>query len=377
MKRRQESTYPEPYIVLPKELICHIASFVCRSDIKTYLALLSVEQSAVHYLRDHIGEFFAEILVFLSGWEYAEKQKPLPAAILSMRDDSFGTTKSIVCWVHSVAVRGHVTVPEIHDSPVDTKMLSKVMHDKIIRYIRFCLLDKRYQTATHWSALLSFISLCRLHEAVFFKRTGEQVLESRDISSFVATSTQIGSIMHMDETTQRVIPLTQWPGIKTITVVVSKPGTLKARAFTKADKKYEKRQTKLQLIRFGLQSGTTYLQYSLTYKLLKEELKLRAVQPTDPVKAIVILPKNKKRVGAHHLCAKEHGDLLSHCFTYDGTVEEALIARRLRRDTRIHCALVENRFSVDEKDLIKPTEPDRITKLATKFITRKPDVTAV
>lgn len=358
----------EPYIVFPIDIITHIATFVSPRDLQTWIALLSVERRAVVYLRHRVGKYVMNVLSCLHGYVYTASSTPLPyGRFNSEASDAwsacYATAKSIQCWVQSMAVKGCIT------TPVANKQQQESLQECIVRFMRFCLVDETYQVTRCWVRVFSFMRLCQLHEEYFYKMGS---FERRDINPIVLSTTTVDLVMHYDAGQQKMIRLIDWPGLKTIHVCVSKPGqSLKNRAMQKAKEKYAvKNPTKYQLLELAFKSATCALQWTLIYKLLRESLKLRAVLPTDPINSLVIQPNNKKKAASHHIYAREHGDILSSCFAYDGTPVEATVARRLRYDMAAHCHTIEQRFFIAENQVMTPTKPDRITQRVERIFAR-------
>lgn len=369
--KRQRQAQEEGYLVLPLEVYCHILSFIPRYDLDTYLALLSVEKSAVAYMRPLMGNLVFSQLSYMIGHQHTEKM-PCAASICHKRgSSSFVLYKSIVCWIHAMASTVKVEIPETIPR-IYTARVAQHLHEKVMRYFKFCVLDSRCQTTQHWTALISFMKLCELHSAVFFTQEYNGLYaDRRELRKGVLSTTSVNDVKYYDPALRRVSRLIDLPGIKTIGVLLSQPNTFNARAVDEAHKKYAiKNPTKLQSTLFVLRLASLPLQYTMCYKLLKDKLKLRETRLDDPIKALVIAPPIKKKQFSHHIYAAEHGSLINQCFTYKGTEAEALTAWRLTEAMTRHYEVIESFFALipPETELLPPLKLDRIAIQLNKLL---------
>jgi len=350
MKRGYRVVVDAPYIVLPRELIVLIASFVDPCDTASYMALLSTEKDATLYLKQVIGQHLLAILSGLSsgGLTYDVDLKVAPA--LPTETKPYRIAVSIISWIDQMTRKNYLT--ETKTKRGIFRVHATITHERVRRYMRFCLTDERYHTAQHWTTLLSFFRLCQLHEKYFFTAARER----REVTSLLSSTTPIGTVMHYAEETRTATSLIDMPSIKTIAVAVAKEHTLNNQAVYKAREKYANttRQTKFQLLLHGLVNGSTALQNALAFDLLKEELEFRRPLPTDPLRAIVM--------NEHHFEASENEEFRMDCFCYAGTKEEAYVARHLRYAMTTHCRMIQTSLTINKNENVSlPLKRDNLT----------------
>jgi hypothetical protein len=130
--------------ILPSFVWGKIVRMLRIDDMSSFLALLCVEKNSVHYVREALGLFLIDFLEIL--------QDPRQVAILRQTSDhpSLCMAEYVVTWL--------IRTQSAYKPAIFGR---QAFCRTFVRYGAYSLLDKRYQTPSHWSNLLSFIRLCQ------------------------------------------------------------------------------------------------------------------------------------------------------------------------------------------------------------------------
>lgn len=315
MKRLREES--EPF--LPYEMWLEVVQYLDLNDIASFLTLLSVEKSAVYYVREKMSMFIVDVANHI----YVDR--------------SFIDYRRGVVYNEFASIIGQDAISWLartihYEEPKD-------FCKRIFRYATYCLLDERYQTVYHWSNLLSFFRLCQLYK-------GNEGGRNIDL---LYPQDKVSTVFHFDKKRQRVIPLIERKDVMTI-VATDSFDDLRDRAIIKIDNKYGtskivKRELYMSILN---DRQDQFLMFCVVYDILKEELELRKPSANDLL-AFVVIKKDETRI--EHILLDDDNSITSNCFVYEkGDLKAATIAMLLYKNESSHAEKVYERFFIDKSD---------------------------
>lgn len=320
MKRTHEEE--DQMYQLPPEMWMEVIGHLEEDDFVSYLALLGVNKRFVHYVAEKTCLFIAKVILYLKcECDNMTQMRGIPSLFIG---------HNVMDWL--CYDRG----PRYS---LNSSVSRKAFLHRVFRYASFCLTDERYQTAEHWSALLSFFRLCQLH------------CRYQDDFDDLGYENKLSDIFYADkETPLQIKALLKRPGTKTIDLEEGKTfANVLERATELVDEKYKgKNSAKHHFYKFLLREHTIVnVVYATVYHLLKDELKLRQPRPEDELSLVVI--ENEKTHKMQHVLTDEYYSLWEgSCFVYTkGDERAATIAMALRHNEYENSREVVQRLVID------------------------------
>ena len=325
MKRTHEEEEDQMY-QLPPEMWMEVIGHLEEDDFVSYLALLGVNKRFVHYVAEKTCLFIAKVILYLK----RECDNMTQTKVSHRGIPSLFLGENVTDWLCYSRVTRY---------GLNSSVSQKVFLHRVFRYASFCLLDERYQTAEHWSALLSFFRLCQLH----CRYQGDFDEMNYD--------DKLGDVIYADkETPLQMKALLKRPGTKTIDLEEGKTfANVLERATKLVEEKYRgKNSAKHHFYEYLLSMDDhLYVLYATVYHILKDELKLRQPRPEDELSLVVI--ENEKTHKMQHVLTDEYNSLWEgSCFVYTkGDERAATIAMVLRTNEYENSREVVQRFAID------------------------------
>lgn len=320
MKRAHEEE-EDQICHLPPEMWMEVIGHLEEDDLVSYLALLGVNKRFVHYVAVKTSLFIAKVIIYLK-----RECDNITTRVSHRRIPSLFLGEDVMDWL----CYSRVTRYSLNSSVSQKAFLHRVFH-----YASFCLMDERYQTAEHWSTLLSFFRLCQLH------------CRYQDDFDDLGYEDKLGDVFYTDEETpSQIKALFKRPGTKTIDLEEGKTfADVLERATKLIEEKYRgKNSAKHHFYEYLLSMDDhLYVLYATVYHLLKDELKLRQPRPEDELSLVVI--ENEKTHKMQHVLTDEYNSL---CFVYTkGDERAATIAMALKINEYENSREVVQRFAID------------------------------
>lgn len=325
MKRTHEEEEDQMY-QLPPEMWMEVISHLEEDDFVSYLALLGVNKRFVHYIAEKTCLFITNVIIYLK----RECDNVTQTKVSHRGIPSLFLSENVMDWLCYSRVTRY---------SLNSSVSQKAFLHRVFRYASFCLMDERYQTAEHWSALLSFFRLCQLH----CRYQGDFDEMNYD--------DKLGDVIYADkETPLQMKALLKRPGTKTIDLEEGKTfANVLERATKLVEEKYRgKNSAKHHFYEYLLSMDDhLYVLYATVYHILKDELKLRQPRPEDELSLVVI--ENEKTHKMQHVLTDEYNSLWEgSCFVYTkGDERAATIAMALRTNEYENSREVVQRFAID------------------------------
>jgi hypothetical protein len=315
-----------------------IIKMLPRDDIASHLSLMAVNRESFHFVSETVRELMADFLKY----ENAVVPKIVPLV--------YSTTFRCSYMKEECATRRVIQCVRI--------WLSKEANesgglDDLLRYIVYCLFDRRYQNAECYSNFLSLIRLAQYHEQ-YLCIVDDKKNELREIPLNALTpKTRLSSILYYDAAKKKARRLFLKKHIKTVQLPLSGPTAeiFTEKAYQKIIHLHGEASSMTQLCIDGLSHTVNHRRQAFLFYFLRDDAPRRSCATGDRFETLLVPcgPNNE----LHHIYSEEAREFRTNCFYYpeyyggiNDDKNKELLVYRLNQHRRIDYETVMKRCSV-------------------------------